>query len=243
MSSGTAQYRYGVLRPMATEAEFRAAGRGGRKRDDTRDAAILDAAIDMLAEVGFEAMTMEAVAARAGAGKATAYRRWPSKAEMVLEAVSRLKRGDVDLGHLPDTGTLRGDLLALFRPTSVSEAERRLRAMAGLVTLMAQHPALAEAGREAVVGSWVAANLILMRRAQARGEVGSGAAVEAVATVLPFLGAYRAMIERRPFDRTFLVDTLDQVVLPALGVEPRGEHTPADRVVSPVSVSAVACGE
>jgi len=190
----------------------------GRPRDATRDEAILDAAIEILAESGYERMTMDMVALRAKAGKATVYRRWPSKAEMVLDAVARMKRGLVDLGDLPDTGTLRGDLLALFRPQSVEQADRKMRAMAGVAAMLAQHPALAEAGHAAIVAPWVAANRTLIERARARGEAAAHAQVDTLAQLIPSLAAYRALIERRPFDHAFLVEILDGVLLPALGI-------------------------
>ncbi|HEV7622960.1 MAG TPA: helix-turn-helix domain-containing protein, partial [Amnibacterium sp.] len=73
----------------------------GRKRDHTRDPEILTAAIDVLAEVGYERMTVDMVAARAKAGKATLYRRWPSKADLVIDAVARMTKGDIDYADLP----------------------------------------------------------------------------------------------------------------------------------------------
>lgn len=190
----------------------------GRKRDASRDAAILEAAVGILAEVGYDEMTMEMVATRAKAGKGTVYRRWPSKAEMVLDAVTQMKRGQVDLERLPDTGSLRGDLLALFRPRSVEDTERKLRAMAGLAAMLAQNPALAEAGQAAVVTPWVIANRLLLQRALARGEVTKGTRIETLAQVIPSMAAYRALIQRRPFERAFLVEMIDGVLLPALGI-------------------------
>ena len=61
----------------------------GRKRDPSRDAKILEATLDVLAEVGAAGLTMDAVAARAGAGKATIYRRWTSKAELAFRGMPR----------------------------------------------------------------------------------------------------------------------------------------------------------
>src|SRR3954468_4364669 len=103
----------------------------GRRRDHTRDAEILDAAIDVLAETGYDGMTVDMVAARAKAGKATLYRRWPSKPDLVLDAVACLKRDDLNLAALPDTGSLRGDLVAMIRPPSIRDGERKLKIMAG----------------------------------------------------------------------------------------------------------------
>lgn len=192
--------------------------RVGRKRDATRDGAILSAAIDTLGEVGFDRMTMDMVALRAGAGKATVYRRWPSKEALVLEAVAQMKRDQVDLGNLPDTGTLRTDLLALFKPSTMEESERKLRALAGLSALLAQEPSLASAAGNAIVEPWVEANRSLLDKAMARGEIATSAPLEIMATIIPSLAAYRSLIERKPFDRAFLVEMIDHVLLPALSI-------------------------
>ena len=125
--------------------------RPGRKRDHARDADILDAAFDVLAEEGYEGMTMDMVAVRAKAGKATVYRRWASKAELVLDAVVRMKRSQVDINRLPDTGHLRGDLLALFKPPSIKEGEHRTKDDGRLASMLSQHPKPREAGNAAIV--------------------------------------------------------------------------------------------
>ena len=188
----------------------------GRKRDHARDAEILDAAFDVLAEEGYEGMTMDMVAVRAKAGKATVYRRWSSKAELILDAVVRMKRSQVDLDRLPDTGTLRGDLLALFKPQSIKKGEHRLKAMAGLASMLSQHPKLAEAGNAAIVEPWATAHRALMQRAVDRGEVSAAADIDTASQVIPSMAAYRALIQRKPFDREFLVSLIDGVLIPAL---------------------------
>lgn len=187
----------------------------GRRRDPGRDAAILDAAIEVLAESGYDGMTMDMVASRAKAGKATVYRRWSSKAELILEAVTHLKRGQVDLERLPDTGSLRGDLLALFKPQSVEEAEHKMRVMAGLASVLLQNPQLAEAGDAAIVQPWAVVNRLLMNRALERGEISDKADINALSQVLPSMAAYRALIQRKPFDLEFLTALIDGVLLPA----------------------------
>src|SRR5262245_38845873 len=95
----------------------------GRKRDETLDRRIVGAAIDILAEIGFDSMTMDMVAARAKAGKAAVYRRWSSKAELVRDALIWMSRSSVELDDLPDTGSLRGDLLAVLKPYSKDHSE------------------------------------------------------------------------------------------------------------------------
>ncbi|UPZ26937.1 TetR/AcrR family transcriptional regulator [Streptomyces sp. LRE541] len=190
--------------------------RPGRKPDPGRDAEILDAALQVLAEVGYAGMTMNAVAARAKAGKGTFYRRWPSKAELVLDAVGHMKRRQARLDALPDTGTLRGDILALFKPASVEEGEYQLTIMAGLASMLSQDRGLAEAANDAIVEPWAAANRVLLGRAVSRGEIDASADVETLSQIIPSIAAYRALIQRKPFDRDFLISIIDGVLLPAV---------------------------
>ncbi|GAB7045505.1 TetR/AcrR family transcriptional regulator [Catenuloplanes indicus] len=190
--------------------------RPGRKRDHGRDGEILDAALHMLAEVGYAGMTMSAVAARARAGKSTFYRRWPTKAELVLDAIGHLGRERVDLDRLPDTGTLRGDLMGLFRATSTEDAEYQFAVMAGLASALSQDLGLAAAAHEAIVEPWAVANRVLMRRAMNRGEIDARADIETLAQVIPSMAAYRALLQRRPFDRQFLASVVDGVLLAAV---------------------------
>lgn len=190
--------------------------RPGRKLDPGRDAEILDVALQVLAEVGYAGMTMSTVAARAKAGKSTFYRRWPSKADLVLDAVEHMKRGQVNVDQLPDTGTLRGDLLGLFRPSSVEEGEYQLKIMAGLASMLGTDLGLAEAANNAIVEPWAAANRVLLNRAISRGEIDTAADVETLSQIIPCIAAYRALIQRKPFDREFLVSIIDGVLLPAV---------------------------
>jgi AcrR family transcriptional regulator len=188
----------------------------GRKRDPSRDAQLLEATLELLAEVGAASLTMDLVAARAGAGKATLYRRWTSKTELVIDAVAHMKRNQVDLQRLPNTGTLRGDLLALFKPQSLEERERKLKIMTGLASLLSQDQALAEAANDAVVQPWAEAHLALMRRAAARGEVPPSADLGTLSQIIPSMAAYRTLVQRKPIDLAFLVSMVDGVILPAL---------------------------
>ena len=86
----------------------------GRALDVTRCAALRDAALELLAEIGYDRLTIDSVAARAHASKATIYRRWPGKAELVVDALTLLKGAPL----VPDTGTLRGDLEAIAQGSS-----------------------------------------------------------------------------------------------------------------------------
>lgn len=190
----------------------------GRKRDLSRDPEILEAALDVLAETGFERMTIDEVATRARAGKATLYRRWPSKAELVIDAVACMKRGAYDLSALPDTGTLRGDLIAMIKEPSIADAQRKMQVMAGIVSMLSKSPELADVAEEALVAPRRAANRALIERAIARGEVSADVDIDLIASVGSAMVAQRLLVERKPVTRGFLVSIVDAIVLPALGL-------------------------
>lgn len=197
-------------------AELATASKGGRKLDESRDAAILEAALDVLAEFGYEGMTMTLVAARAKAGKGAMYRRWASKEDLVIDAVAHMGRQDVDINRLPDTGSLRGDMVAMSRPESIEQEQRRLRVLAGLTSMALVHEAIGEAATEANIGAWIRANRILIQRAVDRGEARSDANVETLARVIPFICASRSNLERKAITAEFLAGLVDDVLLPAL---------------------------
>ncbi len=190
----------------------------GRKRDHTRDPEILEAALDVLAETGYDGMTIDMVAARAKAGKATVYRRWSSKAELVLEAVACMKAGEADLNSLPDTGTLRGDLVAMVKSPTIRDSQRKLRVMAGIASMVARSPELAAAAREALVEPRAVINRIFFRRAIERGEIPADVDVDALCLIGPALVTYRTLMLGIPVDREFVISTIDGVILPAAGV-------------------------
>jgi AcrR family transcriptional regulator len=196
------------------------APRPGRRRDHTRDPEIMNAALEVLAETGYDGMTIDMVAARARAGKATLYRRWPSKAHLVIDAVVCMKKNDIDYAHLPDTGTLRGDLIAMIKPHAIEDGERKLQVMAGLMSMLSRDPDLAEAVNTAIVEPRAAVNRILMRRAVDRGEISPDCDIETLALVTPSMAAYRALVLKKPIDRSFLVSLIDGVLLPAVGLPP-----------------------
>lgn len=190
----------------------------GRRRDHTRDPEILEAAVDVLAEHGFEGMTIDMVAARAKAGKATIYRRWPSKADLVIDAVACMKASELDADHLPDTGSLRGDLVAMIRPRSIEDGERKLRVMAGLFGMISASPDLADAARSAIIEPRAAVNRLFLRRAIERGEIRADCDVELLAVLTPAMVAYRVLIQKRAVDPEYLVSLIDGVLLPAAGI-------------------------
>jgi AcrR family transcriptional regulator len=190
----------------------------GRKRDHTRDPEILAATLDVLAETGYDGMTVDMVAARAKAGKATLYRRWPSKAELVIDAVACMKNADIDFDQLPDTGTLRGDLIAVIKPHSIEDGEHKLKVMAGLMSMLTRAPELAQAANKAIIEPRAAVNAILLRRAVERGEISVNTDIEMLSLITPSMVVYRVLIQQRQVDRSFLVSLIDNVLLPAVGL-------------------------
>jgi AcrR family transcriptional regulator len=188
----------------------------GRKRDHTRDPEILDATLDVLAETGYDGMTLDQVAARAKAGKATLYRRWPSKAELVIDAIACMKRDSLSPDSLPDTGTLRGDLVAMIKPLSIQDAERKLRIMTGVLSMLSKQPHLREAVQAAMVEPRAAANRFLLHRAIQRGEIRPDCDVDTLALLSASMVCYRTLIQQIPVDRAFLLVVIDEILLPAV---------------------------
>lgn len=91
-----------------------------RRRGKALEAALLDAAWEELVEKGYEKFTIDSVAARAHTSRAVVYRRWPGKAELIRAAVARA--GTLEPAPVPDTGSLRGDIIALLRQANRSRA-------------------------------------------------------------------------------------------------------------------------
>lgn len=189
----------------------------GRKRDHSRDPEILSATLDVLAEKGYEGMTVDMVAARARAGKATVYRRWPSKAELVIDAVACMKRSHP--ADLADTGSLRGDLVANVKTPAVKDGERKLRILAGMVSLMSASPEFADAARAVIVEPQAAAIRTLIQRAIDRGEVSTDVDVHLFAQVIPSMTAYKSLMLGQGVDRDYVISLVDGVLLPALGID------------------------
>ena len=192
-----------------------AGARPGRPRDGSRDALILEVTLAVLAESGYEGLTVDRVAARAGTARATIYRRWPSKVDLVVGAVRRLSGGDVGLDRLPDTGSLRGDLVAMVLPQSEEEQEYRTRVLAGVASLsLAEEPRLAEVAAGAGLGPWTQAIAVLLQRAVDRGEY-PAADVATLAGVVPMMCLARA-VAREPISRQFSLGLIDGVLIPAM---------------------------
>jgi AcrR family transcriptional regulator len=151
----------------------------GRPRSEACDRAIETAALDLLVEEGFGGMTMEGIAGRAGVGKATLYRRWDAKADLVVDAVIRRCAEHV---VSPDTGTLRGDLLELYRAL-LGKFRQDGPVMEAFVAEQARHPELGKAFRSAFLEERRAAMREVVTRGAARGELAADADIDLLSDV------------------------------------------------------------
>lgn len=188
----------------------------GRKRDHHRDQDFLQATIHLLAEIGFDGMTMDLVAARAKAGKATLYRRWPSKEVLVRDALISMSRNSVEVEKLPDTGSLRDDLLAVLKPYSMEYSERKLKVLAGLGSFSTQHQKLYDEALAGIFGPWTEVNTTLMKRAVERGELPPDANMEMACDVIVSMTAFRTSTQRKQFDKASYEVLLDHILIPGL---------------------------
>ncbi|OSZ57052.1 TetR family transcriptional regulator [Streptomyces pharetrae CZA14] len=156
------------------------AGRG-RPRDERSHAAITQAAAELIVESGYAAMSIGAVAARAGVGKDTIYRRWSGKPELVYEAVFTA----ADTTDLPDTGTLEGDLTtvvqSLIEEFSQPEAAA---AIPGLLADFAADPELRATIRSRFLQPAKERLIEVFDRAGQRGETGAEVPVDLVLDTL-----------------------------------------------------------
>lgn len=167
----------------------------GRPRSQAVRAAILDAAIAEVEERGYAALTIEGIAARAGAGKQTIYRWWSSKADVVLEAMLDLAAQRI---KIPDTGEFRADLQAFLTETF---RQRGLRPV--LVSLMAHaqlDPVFATAFREKFLFGRRAALRTVFAAADKRGEIAPDLDIELLIDVVFGVLWYRLLVDHLPLN-------------------------------------------
>ncbi len=185
------------------------ARRPGRRRDHSKDEVILQATRELLTERGYAAMTMDAVAERAGAGKSTVYRRWPSKVRLTVDSLLCSKQ--IGIAEVPDTGSLREDLL------SAGTLMMRLKndeLMSGLVSAIRDEPEVAGVFHEQFVIGRVRLMRQILERARQRGEVVEGADLDMIAAVAPAMLHYRKVVAHLPMDLEFAERLVDSVILP-----------------------------
>jgi AcrR family transcriptional regulator len=189
-------------------------GPGRQARGEQREQAILAAVTGLLGEAGYEALTMDAVAARAHASKATIYRRWPGKAELVRAAVDAHIAGRVPSAH--DTGSLRGDLLTVLQAMRSHLTPEFMAMMSGLVHAMRADPDLSASLRSLIDQDRVAEEII--GRAVRRGELPAPDATRLASLVHEVIEAqiFRQLMITVGLDSGFARHVVDDIILPLL---------------------------
>ncbi|MFI2379055.1 TetR/AcrR family transcriptional regulator [Streptomyces sp. NPDC018964] len=183
-----------------------------------REAELYGAVLALLREVGYDAVTMDAVAARTRSSKATLYRQWGGKAELVVRAMRSQKHsGTAGI----DTGSLRGDLHAVVSREDDCVMEQNAALMRALAMAVHTNDDLRQAFKELLVEPEMEEFRRMIRRAVDRGEISPGnPALDYMVHMLVGAFATRTLIDDLPPTREFLTSYIDAVVLPALGVTP-----------------------
>lgn len=182
-------------------------------RGEARTDAILDAALQLIAEVGYDRLTMDAVASRAGASKATIYRRWQGKPELVIAALSRHTAAD---GETADTGSVRRDLVQTLAGMRDGLAQQDGALLLGLINAMRGNAELAEVVRRRLVEAKRSVIAEVVARAIANGELPAGANHALATEVASALIFARLLVTAQPMDDGELGHLVDAVLLPLL---------------------------
>jgi AcrR family transcriptional regulator len=191
-----------------------------RRRGRALEEALLDAAWAEVTDRGYDDMTIDAVAVRAGTSRAVLYRRWPNKQELVLAALKHEAAKDVVVA--PDTGSLRGDVIALLREANrvrVGVVSQLLTQLGGFYrqtgSSLADLRELVQGGRDAFPEDAV-------QRAIDRGEIGSGQVTERIARLPVDLFRYDIFMTLRPVPEEIIEEIVDTIFLPLVGLRGRG---------------------
>ncbi len=183
--------------------------------DRSRDPAILNAALALLSEHGYEATNMNDVAARAGVGKAAIYRRWSSKAALITDALIYW-RPDLMNNEAPDTGTLTGDFEVLVERVARNDDDLISNDLVLRVAVEAAHdPELATALDDLMLYKGRRMVSAILTRAAARGEISGDRDWSLVADVVTAMALMR-VIGGQTVDAKFVRQVIDTLVLPAV---------------------------
>lgn len=208
--------------PRPTAADGGDPTKPGRRRSSHAHEAIMDATLEILQEVGYSRLTVEGVAARAGVGKTTVYRWWPSKASLVIETLDRY----LDLPPLDPSGDVRADLRALIQRIADTFAGAPLgEVLPALAVDLIRDPDAAEQFRR-MIGPRRAANAAVLYHAAGRGELPHDIDPHALLDILAGTILYRTLIRSAPTPT--LIDQLIGLVL-----DGRLPRSPAEHGGSP----------
>jgi AcrR family transcriptional regulator len=178
-----------------------------------RESQILDAALKLLMEVGYDRLTMDAVAAEAKASKATLYRRWSGKSSLVVDAIIRTK--EALQAPEVDTGDLREDLVTMACTAGGLTDEKSSQVMAATVTALHHDPEFAEEFRTRVVLPKIETSRAIFERARARGDITADLDLDLLAPALAGIILHRSFVLGLPADEKTVARVVDEIILPA----------------------------
>jgi AcrR family transcriptional regulator len=185
-----------------------------RKLDPELDAAIAAATLQLLGEVGFDRLSIAAVATRAGTARTSIYRRWPDKTALVVAAV-KAELGDPRSPKVADAGSLRDDLLAHATRLAARMGDMRTTVLSGLLTAIRDNAELGALVRSSIVSRDGEIVRSAVRRAIARGELMENAADDPlIASVGVSMMFARAVLMDLPLDKEYVTELVDRVVVP-----------------------------
>ena len=177
-----------------------------------REQELLAVTLRLLQENGYERLTVEQVAVTARASKATVYRRWPTKTELVMAAVLN---GINSVAVTPQTGSLRTDLLAIGYAVS-EQVGRHAATMRAVLVEVSRSPALNDVLQRQFFGEIKRLINHVLRQAVERGEIDADAIDAELWDLLPGYLAFRAVIQNRPATKRTVVTLVDDVIIPSL---------------------------
>jgi AcrR family transcriptional regulator len=159
---------------------------------------------------------MDAVATRAKASKATLYRRWSSKANLVVDALAHSKGPH----EFPDTGSLRGDLQAGFCANGGLTDPNAVAVFSSVLTAIARDPEFAEQFRERFIADKITLSRAAWDRARQRGELREDVDLDLIEPALAGIVLHRVFVMGEQPDTDLITRVIDQIILPAAGVDP-----------------------
>jgi AcrR family transcriptional regulator len=177
-----------------------------------RETELLEVTLRLLQQHGYDRLTVDAVAVTARASKATVYRRWPSKAELVLAAFIE---GIRQVAVPPDTGTLRGDLLRLGELIR-QQARQHASTIRAVLVEVSRHPALNDAMQHQFIDQRKALIHHILHQAVDRGEIDDAAISNELWDLLPGYLTFRSIIPSRPPTHRTVQALVDDVIIPSL---------------------------
>ncbi len=179
--------------------------------EGVREAEILAATLEVLVDVGYDRLTMDAVALRARASKATLYRRWNSKLRLVIDALLTTKATP----EVPDTGSLREDLSQFMCGVGGMTDGESVGIFASVLTAVGRDPEFAQAFRAEVIGPKIAASQQIWERARARGEIRPDADLSLFEPALAGIVLHRVFLMGEQPTEDLIIRVIDQIIVPA----------------------------